>query len=341
MTAQPQDYALVIGINHYPESRPLRGAIGDAQAIKKWLIDDEIGGGLPPVNCKFIPSKENPLQPLKDVIDNALQEIWEQSNEGNARRFYFYFSGHGQTKQIDDVALCLANWSRNRRHAALSSHKYLNFIIHSTGFMEIIFFLDCCRIRTVGAQGLGSELSCPKPREDAGQKRSFIAYASEFQNPAYEAEVAGTSKLDDEGPVVRGHFTKALLAGLYGGAARQQGGVPASALKKYLEAEVPRIAKEAGHKQTPVIPLDMPTENEPVFGNARPEANFEIRFQQKRRGKIQLEGPDTEIVKEGDVSTGPWRITLLKGHHLLREVITGEEMPLRFIPKDGVSNVTF
>src|SRR5258708_35853699 len=132
MPQQPTHFALVIGINDYPEygsrGRSLKGAVRDAQRFAAWLQDTDSGGGLLPQNCRLIVSSGNPLAPLHADIDAALQYIWTQSRASGGDRFYFYFSGHGLSAQADNVALCLANWSSDRRHAALSSQGYLQFL---------------------------------------------------------------------------------------------------------------------------------------------------------------------------------------------------------------------
>jgi uncharacterized caspase-like protein len=352
MALQPHDYALVIGINSYPhygkKGRPLKGAVNDALDFATWLTDPAQGGGLPKKNCKIIRSDQPPSassSPWPDhaEIDRNLEEIWDHAEENGARRFYFYFSGHGQTQESNNVALCLANWSRRRRHAAISSQKYLELILKCTPFQEVVILLDCCRLHSIGASGQRSELDCPIPIATAGQKRIFLAYATEFQKAAFESDTPeGTEEEENEEENVRGHFTQALMAGLRGGAAVTQGGVPASRLKEFLEKEVPRIAKDRGYNQTPQIPIDMPTQNEPIFGAAKPEANFTISFGDRRQGEIVLEyGVDLQIVKRGDAAGGPWNLTLEKGVYFLREQRTGEEKTIRFRPEEGVTHVEF
>lgn len=241
MPEQSQDYALVIGINDYPDfgrnGRPLKGAIEDATSFAKWLLNKEIGGGIPDTQCKRLYSSPAPLEPLRYQIDRALKEIWDQAQETGGRRFYFYFSGHGQAQEIDDVALCLANWSRDFRNASLSSRAYRNRILECAPFQDLVVLHDCCRVRSIRATGLGPEIGCARPADMAGARGTFLAYASEFQKPAYEAEHAGGEGVDDEGPIISGHFTEALLAGLYGAASRPQGGVTATELKNILNGK--------------------------------------------------------------------------------------------------------
>lgn len=354
MAANPQDYALVIGLNDYPQyggakGRSLKGAIRDATSFAHWLRNLDTGGGLPGDHVKLITSVVDPLAPDKQRIDDELEKIVQAARKDGGRRLYVYFSGHGHVNgdSNHDVALCLPHWSADRRNAALSSSAYLNYIRKCTPFQEVMLFFDCCRVKQVAALGQDSELGCPLPVDK--QRKVMWAFASEFLKPAFE----GTGARGDDGDAqegvvsdaeeVRGHFTKALLAALGAGAARTQGGVTVRALKSYLESNVERIALAAGHNQRPQIPLDMEVADEDaiVFGSALPEANVVITFAAGRNGIIELDGPNAEILKSGDAITGPWHVRLEKGLYVLREKATGSEKILRFVPAEGVVNVTF
>jgi hypothetical protein len=342
---QPRDFALVIGLDDYPNfgagGRPLKGAINDARGFAEWVKDSTTGGGVPTGNCELVLSTADPPEPTQMAVDMALSRIWARARETEVRRFYLYFSGHGQAKGPLDVALCLANWSQMFRHAALSSQQYQEFLMKCTPFAEVVMFLDCCRVRSVDATGKASELGCPVALDEAGAKRTLIAYAAEFQNAAFEAEMAATGVVDEEGPIVRGHFTEALLAGLWGGAARPGGGVTEERLTEYLEVEVPRIASEHGHVQIPYVDSSFLKTDQPVFGTALPNTNVRIAFSTSRRGRIRLEGPELEVVREDDVATGPWELTLEKGRHRLEELNTGDVLDIPFRPAEGVTDVAF
>jgi len=344
MPEQPHDYAIVIGLNDYPQfgsqGRPLAGAIGDAERFATWLKDTDTGGGLPESNCMTILSTRDPLEPNQLVIDLALGSVITAAKAaGGGRRLYFYFSGHGQAKSAHDVALCLCHWSPLFRYAALSSELYKNMFLKCSPFREVVILLDCCRIRSIDATGGESEIGCAIPVDDSGSKRFMLGFATEFQNAAMEAEVDDNA--GEEGPEVRGHFTEALLAGLKGGAARPEGGVASSDLKRYLELNVPRIAKVHNHVQKAHVIDDFPEDAQPVFGSALPEANFTIEFAPQRRGEMVLEGPNLEEVHRGDASTGPWRLTLGKGRYLLRDLARSEQLDIPFRPSEEVTLVTF
>lgn len=357
MSLESGDYALLIGINHYPHygtaGRPLLGAIRDARAVHGWLIDTAVGGSLPPGNCRLITSSMDtvdPPQPRKDKVDEALEQIWQQAETQareagvQPRRFYFYFSGHGQALGSEDVALCMANWARNREAASISFKKYQELVVNCLPFREVVVLLDCCRSRKINARAQESELTCPKPRDVAGQTQVFVAYASEFQSAAFE----GGQPALPEGvePIVHGHFTEALLAGLRGGAARPPGGVPASRLWRYLNKVVPRIARRHQHEQAPkILPFSIPPDDpqEPVFGAApRIETmDVKIEFTARRRGPIKLEGPTLELIRQGEAASGPWEDTLPLATYLLTDLGTNDTQAIRPSGGEGEIHVEF
>lgn len=346
MPAQPDDYALVIGLNDYPRygsrGRSLQGARADAEAFADWVVDAERGGGVPADHLVTLFSAPDGSAPRRDDIDLELSRLWKDSEQNGARRLYFYFSGHGQAKTTGDVALCLPHWSIDFRHAALSLDRYKQFLMDCTHFSEVMIFLDCCRVRTVDASGSGSELACAKPSEEATARRHLVAFATEFQTAAYEAE-AGDGESDESGPLVRGHFTRALLSGLWGAAAGEDGGVPLRELKAHLEKEVPRLARAAGHAQRPVIVDDFPETAQPLFGTATPipTATVTITFTPDRSGEIVLENGDMDVVRRGPAETGPWEEDLPRGWYHLTETATGADRGFRCLPEEGPTDVEF
>lgn len=338
MPAQKGDYALVVGINHYPDFRPLQGAIEDAERFAAWLVDPTTGGGLPSAQCKLVGSQPDSSRPIQDDIDDKLQEILEQiKNPPEApRRIYVYFSGHGLGASRLDAALCLARWSEVRRNAALDAADYLALVLGLGVFREVIFLMDCCRVRKVNAKALVCQLGLPRDSDLSGANRLFLGFATEHWNPAYEAAAAVAQPANAGAVGVRGHFSQALIDALQGAAADPGGGVPASRLKQYLELETPRIAKLAGHDQIPEIINGLPSAPEPVFGSALPTQppNVHVRFAPATTGDVILEDGALRVVRQAPAAAGPWDLALPPGLYLLREVSSGRERQLR-VPKTG------
>ena len=263
-----KDYALVVGIDDYPRYRPLKGAVKDAEDFVNWLCKEPTGGCIPTGNCKPIFSAAKPLAPLQDQIDEAFDAIFSSIPKGTmARRLYLYFSGHGMAESNLITDLCLANWAEKFPNRALSAEQYLEAVLKLGKFEQIIMLLDCCRVRMVAMQGHSPDFIVPSPGKDAPKARYFLANATEFLNSSYEA--ATESKAQTDAPMVRGYFTRALLAALRGEAAIAPGGVPASRLKDYLEKNVPLLAKNAGYAQDPEVNNGL--KGDPVFGSAPPK----------------------------------------------------------------------
>jgi hypothetical protein len=334
-----------VGIDDYPNFRSLAGAKNDAAAFEEWVLDSTQGGGVPTENCHTVLSEPDPVRPIQDDIDEKLEEIQAAiKNKGptEVRRFYLYFSGHGLSSNRLGMDLCLGKWSRNRRRQALDANDYHKVVAGWGKFSEIILLYDCCRVRMSNAHGRECGLGSPRPDDVTGSDRYFIGYATEFQNLAMEAEVGGIDPSSGQESLVRGHFTSALLAALWGGAARDEGGVPASRLKGYLETVTIEIAERNGHKQKPEVLNGFPKDNEPVFGTAVPASyNVEIRFSPQRTGEMVLVGPDNQEIRRAPATGGPWRLQLSTGLHIIEDTVSGDIQPIRYEKLAGVRNVEF
>jgi hypothetical protein len=231
MTHAPDDYALVIGINHYPNwadgSKSLKGPVEDAKDFWHWLVCDR-GGGLSHNNARLVLSTKEPVFPRHQIIDDELRAIRELARGKARRRFYFYFAGHGYSPatSLGMQSLCLANWSTENQAAALLLESYLNTAVGCLGFEEGLFFLDCCRLRAVIPLGSPSELACGDPKLD--EKHHITYYSTEHYQAGYEAETSEN---------VRGYFTRALLTIL------RNGTIEAQDLANRLYIDVPDLAK--------------------------------------------------------------------------------------------------
>ncbi|WP_444994779.1 caspase family protein [Aliikangiella sp. IMCC44359] len=248
-------YALVVGINEYPEaptSYRLNGAINDAQRVEAWLLDPA-GGGIKTENCFSLY-----LDPANDVDDDEfpvrhhinmsfkkirkkLRQKYEAHNEV-AERFYFYFSGHGQAKRLenDNILMCMANWGPDSPNANLSSRLVIkDYLERCLPCEEIVFWTDCCRTRAVDIREGFLDESCRTPWKNGVRPKLFWAGATLHETAAGEA-------LDD-GLEHSGYFTRALLEGLKTG--QQSAGVSWDSLRDYLKQRVELIAQKDGFPQ--------------------------------------------------------------------------------------------
>ncbi|MEQ1651221.1 MAG: caspase family protein, partial [Hyphomicrobium sp.] len=276
-------------------------------------------------------SKEDPVRPIHDDIDDALEKLLSKARgDGGDKRLYLYFSGHGLGRSNIGVDLCLASWSKQRRAMALDSKGYLELVMGCGYFREVIFLLDCCRVREVRSTALPPTIELPAPGDDAPACRSFIGYATEFMNAAFEADTGQTNGDSD----VRGHFTRALMDALKGAAAEPGGGVRAAKLKEYLEVNTPLIAKASNHIQKPEVVNGLDAQDGPLFGNAKPSAQapgfaVNIMFKSFLSGEAVVEDGQLCELKRGDVATGPWRIPVSGRTMLL----------LRYLPTDAEKTI--
>jgi hypothetical protein len=346
MTIHQGHFALVVGIDHYPDFRSLRGARNDANDFHSWLIKPD-GGGLDANNTILVLSDPNPARPIHDDIDDALNTILSKAKAADVhhvgdRRLYLYFSGHGLGRNNIGVDLCLAPWSKVFRGKALDSLGYLQLVMGCGFFSEVVFLLDCCRVREVRSTALPPTIELPAPGDDAPTCRSFIGYATEYMNAAFEAD----SGQSNSGIDVRGHFTRALMDALRGAAAEPNGGVLATKLKEYLEVNTPLIAKASNHSQRPEVINGL--DANPLFGNAKrseqvPGFAVNIVFKSFQSGEVVVEDGQLNELKRGHVETGPWRISVSgRTILLLKHLSTGTEKSIRIHGDEKVDlNVEF
>lgn len=348
---QPNDFALIVGIDHYPNfgqnGRNLKGAINDAQKFANWVKDKNTGGGVKEKHCKLVTSEGNVEKFNKDIIDDALDEIWGLADaiKDGGRRLYMFFSGHGQQVDNPDFlttsqTLCLPKWSFRRPNAAILTDSYSNVAKTCLPFKEIVVFMDCCRVSTIRIRADQTSLHCLTPQNGHHLIKKQIFYPAEPMTQAFE----------QEGEIVHGYFTTALINGLKQGSHRADGGISAHDLAKYLKYWVPTLAKENNHEQNPQTDPIEPF-SDMIFGTATPSDendtaiathnNFEIRFHDWRDGIVQLIDSNAELIREGNSSTGPWSVHLEPGLNLLLDLSTNDQLKLHFRPEMEGSHVTF
>ena len=232
-SSRDTDFALLVGVDHYPRFQPLCGAIEDATRFHAWLCAPD-GGGVRRENARLIPSTADPLAPLHDQVDDALEELLVRAGSiGGGRRLYFHFSGHGAANpgaHSEDVALLLAKWSRVRARLALSCDEYRGMLTAARRFDEIAVFLDCCR--STGAHVVGLPPTFVLTPGAGSATRTFVAYATEAGRSAFEAR---------DHCAWQGVFTRSLLSILQ----RSPQGIEAAQLKRALEREVATRGQQA------------------------------------------------------------------------------------------------
>ena len=248
-----EDYAIVVGINNYPDLRSLSAAERDATRFAEWLHAPD-GGDLPIENIHQIlssdykePSSPFRAQPLQIDIDEVYAKLGVDSKTRVGRRLYFYFAGHGLAPSFDDVALLMANAARTRLSSNIGLRKYRSFLHDAAPFDEVIIFLDCCRDFEDRAEPQGPMFTNRLNQDRAPLVKDFLMLAAGYGRKAFEPQAGDSGDR-------RGLLTEAILKGLKEDEGID-GQITAASLAAYVKRCVPELAKAAGLKQAPEIPV--------------------------------------------------------------------------------------
>lgn len=332
------DYALLIGITHYPDFQNLEGPYDDANALKGWIVDPA-GGDTPADQIELVDSIPKPPTPVQDMIDQAilrLKKMVEAKHNKKGRRLYVYFSGHGFADEDDDNSLCMANWSReDYRHSAISSRGYLKYLKDIGYFKEIIFFLDCCRNSVPSVQGKNPDIGVVKPSGESIDTKSLIVYASQFLYQAFEAQ--------GEKPTgfVRGYFSNALLRALGGEAADHSGNVTAQSVVDFLKVEVPQLANQDSYTQETQLQTTFQDLSKVVLARYIPKTPFCTIRCSGRTGQIKIENGKLEQVATFDADVEEFQQNLLPGLYNLIETTTSLEKIIKVSTHEPNQTFTF
>ena len=244
------DWAIVVGIQSYPEMPPLEGPDNDAQDFYDWLVDEK-GGGVPTKQAKLIitPKDKIPFKnPEKAVptymqIENAAYHLVELAGrkplkDGHkyiGRRLYMYYAGHGFAPREEQTALIMANATKMRIGAGYHwlGQRTAEWFFRAGYFDEIVLLMDCCRsILPV------PELSWPWADDTAPdfqqRVRRFYAFAT-----GWSLDTRGER---DNAGKVHGVFTRVLLDGLrkYANAPNSDV-VTTDSLSVYIRSRIPDL----------------------------------------------------------------------------------------------------
>lgn len=253
---RPNDYAVVVGIDHYPNHgslRPLTGAVNDAELFTDWLLEPT-GGGLSRDHVKLIDSNgdaQDP-RPFRDQVIDAMTRLVHLDRNGalHGCRLYLFFSGHGAQAlgtDADACALLMANVDqltfRDRHVIGKSAAE--NFRLADI-FEDVVLFMDCCRTMTDRPEP--NDLFVVDQLPGSGAKPYLYGFASEWSMPAHERVL-----WSPRGDLPQGLFTYALLEGLRHAANLADCMVHSDDLATYVKEKVLNLSQ---HKQKPVLRLE-------------------------------------------------------------------------------------
>ena len=243
--ANSQDFALVIGINHYRSLNPLEGAHRDATRFAAWLNSPD-GGDLPAENVGIFLSTPAPWAPgLEEIVDWIIALVEERSpalDERIGRRLYLFMAGHGIGPGVEEAGLLTPTTSALAVKYVAAS-RFADFFRSAALFEEVLLFMDCCRDHDWELPEPWLPLKLRVDAAAAHKVRTMYAYATGFGRKAREREIDGE---------VGGVFTHALLEGLRCSGADADGRITATSLKRYIERRVTAL-RVAGTDQAPFV----------------------------------------------------------------------------------------
>jgi hypothetical protein len=302
----PDDYAIVVGIAHYPgllneEGKPsdLEGPVTDAASIRDWLLAPN-GGGLRGEERRlhhFDPAGHaaRSAKPTLAVIQQAFRDLQVKTKRRPGRRLYIYMSGHGFAPDDDKGALFTAECEADVDLPNVWATEYVKWFRAKQRFSEFVLWMDCCCDQDLTITPL--PITFPRAVLSGKAARRLLGLAAQTGMKAAEGPMADGR--------VHGVFTWTLLNGLEKaiGANRV---VTGESLRDYLLNSMadfmPEEAK-AGREVSlePYVFADRGL----VFGPKRPSGAAQVR--------VRLTFPPAAIGSEFRIWTGNSPRVVLKG----------------------------
>ena len=246
--AQPQTYALVIGISQYaPGSNlpSLNFAHRDAKEFASFL-QTRSGGSVPSENIRLLVNEDATI----GAVDNALS--WLKNTCKKDDLVFFYFAGHGdkESETIFNLGYLLTyNTQRpNYRNFALRIEDLNNDAntLSVTNNAKVVLITDACHSGDMASGSFHWSNLVGKDLQTVRNKEIRIASCATNQNSAENQEWGGG----------RGVFSWYLIRGLEGLADRDNDGrVSLKDIRQYLDSSFSKdhVIEENKIIQTPVL----------------------------------------------------------------------------------------
>jgi formylglycine-generating enzyme required for sulfatase activity/uncharacterized caspase-like protein len=237
------DWAIVIGINHYrflPTDDHLKYAVSDALKVRQFLCEE---ARFPQENVLLCCDSQLGISPhqhpnradLRDLLKHGIQRARDAHN------FWFFFAGHGIVHDHQDFLLPYDGNPRDLEQTAVP----ISFVIdclRDCGVANVVLVMDMCRNRTRrgpddGSRDISEEMGT-QTRKLAKEQGIVTLFSCSRNERSYEI-------MD----LKQGAFTYVLLEGL------RQNTTP-RALEQYLINQLPAINLKYGKpsQQPMVIP---------------------------------------------------------------------------------------
>ena len=237
-------WAVVIGINNYPNIRQLQYAVNDAKAVYEWLIH---ANHVPVENVKLLINGQATLKNLRSELGTRLK-----NNAALDDLVIIYFAGHGATERdslspdgdgLEKYILPFGT-DLDDLYATAMPMREVAYIINRIRSERLVFIADACYSgasggRTVSTSGIRASVSDAFLERLAGGKGKIIITASGANEVSMERN-----------ELKHGVFTYYLLEGLRGAADTDSDGViTVDEAYRYVSTTVP---KATGQEQNPI-----------------------------------------------------------------------------------------
>lgn len=233
----PNNFAVVVGIEKYSGIPEARFAERDAAAVKEHLI----ALGFPERNIRFLAGPQASRASLAKELETWLPRVVDESST-----VLFYYSGHG-APDIKSGQAYLLPWDGDAHFLQDTAYPIgrLYEKLNALKAKRIVVALDSC------FSGAGGRSVLPKGA------RPLVTKIDTATNSAGKLLVLTASAADEisGSDEVQGHgvFTYYLLRGLSGAAADKAGRVSVQALYDYLVPKVRDAAARENRDQTPQL----------------------------------------------------------------------------------------
>lgn len=235
-------WAVVIGIDKYPNIRPLKYAVKDAELFYDHLVKHN---KIPAENVVLLSNQEATLMKIRSVLGTDLK-----NKAGKDDMVVIYFAGHGATERDaqspdgDGLEKYLLPFEADLKdlYATALPMEELSRIFNRIRSERLVFIADACYSgasggRTIGAGGMRASISEGFIDRIAGGKGRVIMTAS------------GANEVSAEKDELRqGVFTYYLIEGLKGKADTDRDGVvTVDEAFNYVSRQVPAATAQEQH----------------------------------------------------------------------------------------------
>ncbi|HZS35266.1 MAG TPA: caspase family protein [Polyangia bacterium] len=235
---QPQNLALVIGIEQYRDLPRVDHARADSERVAAHMRDVL---DIPEDRIALLTDAHATLNDINKYLDG-----WVPSHARGANRLYFYFAGHGSPELTSGAAHLLPydGDPRYLKQTAIDMND-LYRRLQASGVTEVVVMLDAC------FSGTGGRSVLPK-----GARPLVVVNAPKVVPPSLLVlSAAGATQTTGPHPKApSGLFTYYLIEGLQGAAdADGDGQITANELLRYVQPRVEREARHENRDQSPEL----------------------------------------------------------------------------------------